>query len=76
MKLIPNWRKCWKMTSVQLAALLAAMNGAYLAWPALGAFMDPKQFAVVNVILAALVPAARIVLQPQLKEGTKDENVN
>lgn len=70
MKLIANWHKCWKMSSVQIAALLAALNGAYLAWPAMGAFMDQKEFAILNVVLAALVPAARIVLQPQLKEPT------
>ncbi len=75
MKLIPNWRHCWKMTSVQLAALLALIDGLYAAWPAFGAILDPTKFAILNFALAGLIPAARITLQESLRK-TKDENVN
>lgn len=74
-KLIPNWRACWKLTSVQLAALGAVLNAAAVAWSVFQGAVDPLVFASVNMVLSIAVAVARVVAQPKLKEPG-DENVN
>lgn len=67
MKLITNWRKAWKMTSVQLAALTAVLNAAAGAWVAFDGHVPPIAWASVNMILGMAVAFARVVLQPKLE---------
>lgn len=67
-KLIPNWRKAWKMLSVQIPAI----NTAFLAtWAALpdrfqDAYPLPWMLGTV-IVLLILGIAGRLVDQPKVK---------
>lgn len=66
MNLIPQWQQLWKMYSVQLAALLAALNTAAYFWPALQALVSPGLFASVNALLAAAIAVVRAIPQANI----------
>lgn len=67
MNLIPEWRKAWKLTSVQLAALGAALNAAAVGWSLFQGAVDPLVFASVNMVLSVAVAVSRVVKQPELQ---------
>lgn len=62
LKLIPDWRKAYRMLSVQIAALLALVAAAYDHLPALQAYLPEGwvKWAALAVI------AARIIKQDKL----------
>ena len=66
MTLIPEWRKFWRMTSVQLAIVGVALNAAATGWSAFQGAVDPLVFAVVNMGLSIAVAIARVVQQSKL----------
>lgn len=66
MSLIPEWRKAWKLTSVQLAVLGALVNAAAAGWSLFQGAIDPLVFASVNMVLSMAVAASRVVKQPAL----------
>lgn len=68
-KLIPNWRRAWRMASVQVAAVL-------IAWGTLPADVQAVIVGAVGVpaervpaILGVLMLLARLVDQPAVREG-------
>jgi hypothetical protein len=63
MNLIPEWRKAWRLTSVQLAVLGAALNAAAVGWSVFQGAVDPLVFASVNMVLSVAVAVARVVQQ-------------
>lgn len=67
MKLIPEWRKFWRMTSVQLAIACAAINAAAAAWSLFQGEVDPLVFATVNMVLSIGVAISRVVQQSKLR---------
>lgn len=67
MNLIPEWRKAWRLTSVQLAALGAALNAAAVGWSLFQGAVDPLVFASVNMVLSVAVAVSRVVKQPELQ---------
>jgi hypothetical protein len=68
MTLIPEWRKFWRMTSVQLAIAGAVVNAAAAGWSVFQGAVDPLVFAVVNMALSIAVAVARVVQQSKLRE--------
>jgi len=68
MALIPEWRKAWRLTSVQLAALGAALNAVAVGWSLFQGAVDPLVFASVNMILSVAVAVSRVVKQPDLQK--------
>jgi len=66
MTLIKEWRKAWKMSSVQLAVLTAVLNGAAGAWVHFDGQVSPVVWASVNMGLGVAVAVARIISQPNL----------
>ena len=62
MQLITNWKDAWKMTSVQIAAVIMMVDIIDQLSPILRDFLPPGA----NAILAASVIIARVVLQPKL----------
>jgi hypothetical protein len=73
MALIPEWRKAWRMTSVQLAALIAAVNAAAGAWALFQGAVNPLLFASVNMALSVAVAIARVIPQSKLREPPANE---
>jgi hypothetical protein len=63
MNLIPQWQQLWKMYSVQIAAILVALNAAATYWPALQGVVSPGVFATVNAFLGAAVIIGRVIKQ-------------
>lgn len=68
MKLIPEWRKAWRMTSVQLAVTCAALNAAAAGWSLFEGAVNPVVFASVNMVLGIAVAVTRVVQQPKLRD--------
>ncbi|WP_019407166.1 hypothetical protein [Stutzerimonas stutzeri] len=71
MSLIPEWRKCWRMTSVQLAILTAVLNAAAGAWVAFEGHINPVAWASVNMVLGVAMAIARVVSQPKVTGDSK-----
>lgn len=67
MKIIRNWRKAWRMLSVQLAALIVAVAAAEPFLPQLREVLPPNWYA----FAAGAVIVARLVAQPKV-EGDSD----
>jgi type IV secretory pathway TrbF-like protein len=72
MALIPEWRKAWRMTSVQLAALIAAVNAAAVAWSVFQGAVNPLVFATVNMMLSVAVAVARVIQQSKLRDSDQE----
>ncbi|WP_062390918.1 DUF7940 domain-containing protein [Pseudomonas abietaniphila] len=66
MALIPEWRIAWKLTSVQLACIGAALNAAAVGWLLFQGSVHPLLFASVNMALGIAVAISRVVQQPEL----------
>ncbi|MFY2995853.1 hypothetical protein ACOTH8_21260 [Achromobacter xylosoxidans] len=78
MRLIPNWRRCWRMTSVQLQAvalaffsyLTAVPDAAIQLWSILPVdireSIPPGYVKWFGIALIALGIIARIIHQPKL----------
>lgn len=64
MKLIRNWRCCYKLYSVQLGVLIALLGFAQLELlPIWDEQLTPKAYAVLNSALALLLFVARLIKQ-------------
>lgn len=66
MNLIPEWRKSWRLTSVQLAILTVALNAAAVGWAAFEGHISPIAWASVNMALGVAMAIARVVSQPKV----------
>lgn len=64
--LIPEWRKAWRLTSLQIAILTAVVNAAAGAWIAFDGHISPTLWASVNMILGVAVAIARVIPQPKV----------
>jgi type IV secretory pathway TrbF-like protein len=73
MALIPEWRKAWRMTSVQLAVAGAVLNAAAAGWSVFQGTVDPLVFAVVNMGLSIAVAVSRVIQQSKLREPPVNE---
>lgn len=63
MKLINNWTKAWKFTSVQTALIIAVVSALYAAWPAFMSTVSPFWYAVGMIVLSLTVVVMRLIQQ-------------
>lgn len=64
MKLISNWRRCYKLYSIQLGLLIAFFGLAQLELlPIWEAQLSPKAYAALNSGLALILFTARLIKQ-------------
>jgi hypothetical protein len=63
MKLIDNWTKAWRFTSVQTALIIAAVSGLYAAWPAFSSAVPVFWYATGMVVLSLAVVVLRLIQQ-------------
>lgn len=75
MSLIPEWRKCWRLTSVQLAILTAVLNAAAGAWVAFEGHISPVAWASVNAALGIAIAVARNIPQPKVTGMDSKETI-
>lgn len=66
MQIIHNWRKAWRMLSVQMAALIVALGAAEPLLPQLREVLPDNWYA----FAACAVIVARLVAQPKVEGDT------
>lgn len=66
MQLIPEWRKSWRLTSVQFAILTAVVNAAAVGWVAFDGHISPILWASVNMVLGMAAAISRVIPQPKV----------
>lgn len=71
--LIPHWRKAYRLTSVQIAALIAGLSVLAAAWPSFQQYIPPFAYLMVNTILGVAVVVARVIQQPSLGAATASD---
>ena len=68
MKLIANWKKAWRMLSVQAMALAGAVQGAWMFIPAdMRSSIPESTVQMVTLALLGLGVVGRLVDQPKTK---------
>jgi len=72
-KLVPFWRKAWRLSSLQLTALIAGLNAAALGWVAFNGYIHPLIWASVNMALGIAAAVARVVQQPSVTGNSDDQ---
>lgn len=69
--LVPEWRKAFRMASIQVMVLLAVVNVVPAVWDEVRYFVPTWVWAIGNVVLSVLGMVARLMYQPALhQEGT------
>jgi hypothetical protein len=63
MRLVPNWRQCWKWFSVQIAIVGAALQAAVLAFPDLKDWLGDTVTHLAGLVMLFGLVAARLVDQ-------------
>lgn len=68
MKLIANWKKAWRMLSVQAMAIAGAVQGAWMFIPSdMRSSIPESTVQMVTMALLALGVVGRLVDQPKTK---------
>jgi hypothetical protein len=75
MKPVPYWRNLWRLTSVQLMALIPIIAGLREASSSIQAILPPDQFAKVNAVIAICAVLARAIQQPKAIARSSDGSV-
>jgi uncharacterized membrane protein len=69
MKFIPEWRKAWRMFSVQAMAVAGALQGAWVALPEnLTGGVPAWLVHVITLSILVLGIVGRLVIQPQVRD--------
>jgi hypothetical protein len=69
MKLIPTWKKAWRMFSVQAMTLATALQGAWMAVPAeLQTHVPSVLVHILTIVLLVAGVFGRLVTQPGVSE--------
>ena len=64
MKLIPEWKRCYRLYSVQLGLLIAVFGFVQITLlPMWQAQLSPNAYAAANSILASLLFVVRLIKQ-------------
>ena len=71
--LVPEWRKAFRMASIQVMVLLAVVNVVPAVWDEFRYAVPTWAWATGNVVLSVLGMVARLVYQPVLHQGASDE---
>jgi hypothetical protein len=66
MKLVPIWKQAWRLSSLQLAVLMAVLNAAAGGWTYFNGYIPPMVWASVNMMLGIAVAVARVIPQPNV----------
>lgn len=69
MKLVKEWRACWRMFSVQAMVLAGAIQGAWVFLPPEMIASIPAEWVrVITVVLLVLGVVGRLVQQEKVRE--------
>lgn len=70
MKLINEWKKCWRMFSIQAMLLATAIQGAWVFIPPeMQATLPEGWVRVITIGLLVLGIVGRLVVQPKVSEA-------
>lgn len=68
MKLIPNWRRCWRMFSIQCYAVAGALQGVWLVLDETQkAAIPDKWINIITLVVVVLGFVGRLVKQRSLQ---------
>lgn len=74
MKLIPQWRKSWRMSSVRLAAVLGILSAVQLELlPLIKPLVKPEAWPLITLVMAFLIIVFRNLAQPALHQDAQPE---
>lgn len=68
MKLIPNWKKAHKFSSIQLGLLSAVFSGLWVALPAFQELLPPLKFAGLCIVVSLIACVLRLIHQPAVHD--------
>jgi len=68
MKLIKEWRKAWKYTTVQTAVILGLANAAFFFLPQLSDLVSFPVYAGIMALGNVGIIVLRLVAQPKLNQ--------
>ena len=72
-KPVKNWRKCWRMFSVQAMVLAGAIQGAWAALPAeMQSTVSDEWLRYITITLMVAGVVGRLVVQPTVSGGSDD----
>lgn len=73
MKLIENWRKAWRMHSIQLSALIVVLAGLESFMPELQQYLPPKVYAALGlaVMIARMFQQAKLAVDAANADADK-----
>ena len=63
LRLVDDWKRCWKWFSVHMVILLTAIPEVYDAFPALQDYLAPDLFRRLMLLLGVLTLIARVLKQ-------------
>ena len=63
MKLVEDWKESYKWLSINIAGIMAFVNGLQATVPQIQAFLTPTQVAWANAVLGVLVIWGRLIQQ-------------
>lgn len=64
-KLIDDWRRlALRFWSVRTALFWGAFSGLTYAWPAFAEMVSPSLFALLSIVMCAVLAVARLTKQP------------
>lgn len=65
MKLVEDWKQAYKWFSVNIAIIMALLNGLQATVSQVQGFITPTQLAVTNAVLGVAVVWGRLIQQGQ-----------
>jgi undecaprenyl pyrophosphate phosphatase UppP len=67
MKLVEDWKDAYKWLSINIAFIMALLNGLQASFAQVQAFLSPTEVAYINAALGVMVIWGRLVQQGQSK---------
>ncbi len=69
MKLLPDWRDCWKWLSIQVIAAGVALQGAVLVWPEVKDWIGDTASHLVGLLILGGAALGRLKDQRKPTDG-------
>lgn len=63
MQLIPDWRRAWRLVSLQIVAVGAALQASIIAFPDFKDWLGDKMSHYVGLLMLVGIAAGRLVKQ-------------
>ena len=72
-RLVPNWRRIHRTTTVMLSMMLVILSAAQGNLALFQSFLTAQQFAIVSMVMGVAIAFFRYLEQPSLHQDTPGE---